>query len=1341
MGSVKRHLSMVMIVTMLLSSYGGEFVEVYAGQTGTATSATETETEVDTETETVTEAQSDTETDTETETETENTSDSNTETQTGTVNENITEAESETETETETEASTESATETSYSEEDTEDEDTEDSGSFLGSLLRSSLASTGKTTVTTSDLNTTLTGSVAYSGDENWSVVTRPENFDVSKFALYAYVNQNGMSVGYPLEIQDTDISGEVYLQFYNDNGAGTFTIKKVPKTLTVGSTAYSVESYVLSVTDMDYYVDTEASATPASSQTTDETLALGTLTLASDTISYTIKNTVKGGLTASATANYEVTISDGSATSATFKCSGVIPANTSGDSVGTLDVDVPNGLDIDVSMESSSFTAAFYYINDNGVDITSIQFTQSLGWNFRYVDNITSGRTATTTFDIYYKLNDGSDWVLLSDDASEEGYYENLLLTSMPTATCSNPKATNSYNYTLSGLPTYALGADGDYVAVEYKAEAVINSTNTYLTELISGDFMEGTACLVAQLAVDFTATINWYDASMTELRPSIDEVKNTLHLYSFCNGVYKDVTDEAGIVVTENASDSKVWDITVSNLLPRYDSDSYGITYFILQGTAEVSGDNAGTLTATEIAVASSNADGISYKTTYDNGTGTFGNSFDRAYSGGKIVNALYGEVDFSTSVTWEDKEDSVRPSATVTLMRYVKENSTDTKVTAAHAANAAIVAINDSTTGNQTILSYTLKTSGKTYKPGETDSDTVTTANSEVIDFAANCTADGNLALPRFDGYGNEYCYFALESIEKDEDATAYTVKYLDSEGNEDAKGAAESPAGIINRMESRVAVKVNTTWYAKSALSDLANITLTYKLVVKDGEDNFYLLSMLEGSDSMTGFGDVYTLSTVFTCDLSDGNGGYYVPYGVMEYVSDQGNTIAVTYENLSGNDETIATEGSFTIGTNTYAITESMETDVATSEDYDDIPLYTFNVKNIVSDNEDYSVSKLWGTGFELNEDKSAYVNDNASDFSALDFVVTGTPEKGTEINNYYVHFDVDENKRPTVATFRNSAGTVIDEVAINVTYKATSSGTTYCEMWTADFESVLPTYNRNGYKYVYTIKETTSGAWNYTHIYYSDNKAYVQNHIYSGPSDYVEVYFGKDWKDDGNTDNRADVELHAYVMDDDRNYIDLASTSTVMPECIENWLTANYTTEQVESYKTQWENGKSSFKTTLTASGNWSNYMVLPKFIFDYVSSNSTKAGVFEYSVGGNVVTYDSNDYTKEGTVQNGKYTYKVENPEETSKSATNTVVNTRYATVNLNLTENWYDGANANSTRPEYVDLCMIRNKNEEDEARFYVRKLVVKGKIRVKVFESSMTEITDEKSLEVNG
>ncbi|MCR5273450.1 MAG: Cna B-type domain-containing protein [Lachnospiraceae bacterium] len=1401
--ALRRPTSILLICGMLLTSYGDSFVNVYADQTGESIETTE-----NTETEAQTETISGTVTET---TETETTETETTETEVGETETEVTETENASteiaSTDTET-ADTETAdteleesetietetvdTELAETEIDTQENNEDDEDGLLtdgvGLFGLFKLGSEAHTTEY-DNMKTTLSGAVAYSGDTNWSTVTRPENYDVSKFALYAYATVDGELMAFPLEIQNTDISGNVYLQFYDSDGVGNFTIKSIPKTIVYDDVDYAVESYKLAVEGLPYYIDTEATAAPSSGETTAETLVLGTLTSAADVCTLTLNNTLKGGLDGALTAKYTVTVALADASkSNSFSYSQTIPANTAGDSIGTSTLELPKGLSANIIMNSSSIAACSYAVGETAgtvsdgvtftptdgtytLDVTSVKFTGELGWTLRYVDNITSSRSASPQFTIYYSLDGGSTWIELSSDSSAEGYYGNLLLGALPSAVCNNSSATNSYIYEVDGLPTYALTSSGEAVEVMYKVETSISSSDTYLTELLSGDYMSQDAIVLAKLVLDYSAEISWADASRTDARPDIDTVKSLMHMYSFCDGVYEDITDTAGISLSVSDSDDSIWNIETENLLPKYDSDSNSISYFVIVGTLETSGTDAGSITEGTVPVSDGVENTLSYVTSYDNGGSTFGNIFDRAYNGGKIINTIYDEIDYSAEIVWNDKSGAIRPSATVSLMRYSMTDENDTVITAEKLANAAAVVINDSTSGNQTILSYTLNTSGKTYNPTGTDSDSVTTQNTETLDFVSNCSGSQTVVLPKYDGNGYEYCYFVVESFEDDDSATSYTITYEDASGNTtyDSQGTSYAIKGgvgqtaIKNDMDSRVAIKVNKTWYAKSALNDLENITLSYKLIVTDDEGKYHLMDATEGYDSMTGFGDVYTKSTVFVADLNDGNGGYYVPYAVMESVTNGSSAVDVTYTDLDDTDDVVIAEsGTYVIGSNTYTIACNASGSVSTSEDYDGIPLYTYNVTNIVSDNDDYTVAKRWGRGYEMhvleegeeveltssNKGDVTYVDDNASDVKALDFTITGTPEKGSEVVKYYVHMNIDENYRPTTATFSDSDGNEIDTVDISLSYSDTDSTDEeykYYETWKADFSSVLPAYTSSGYKYVYTIVENTTGNWNYTNISYSGTKATIVNQIHQGTTNYIWVTCVKKWKDDGNTDNRSEAELHAYVMDDEGNYVDLTTVAGEMPTFIEKWLLANYTEEEVTTFKEQWDGGAFTFKVTLTAAVNWNGNITLPSYLKDYVSDydGTSRLGIYEAKVGDDEVVYENGNYTLDGSVHNGKYSYTTESTGELIYPGTNIVTNTRYGTVDLKLIENWYDGGDANDTRPEYIDVLMTRNKGEDDEVSYYLRQYfdTSDSKVKVKVYDSSMNEITDTDTLEADG
>ncbi len=946
-----------------------------------------------------------------------------------------------------------------------------------------------------------FSGIVEYAGDESWKSITRPVSFDSSVMELYAVTADGDIK----LDLQSTNFSGNIYLQYVDgDDGGGTFNISKAPSKLN----GVAVNSYKLRIPKSAYYSE-------ANAEVTADNRAI--LTLNPITSGLTITKKVPGGVDVNANFPVKIALRTSSG-SVTLEKMLTVSAGTESASVT---VAVPAAVECTVSeilSGGSGYKLSSYAFSDDGnatfseskdpisftpeevseyfVEIINARYNTTVSWTVKWVDNNASdGRTPR--FTLMYSL-DGEEPAAFDDSCLEL-----FGLNAVPAAVCSNPAASNNYRYSYSGLPNVVDGKTVTYTVAE--------EADGYICEYDSGS-----DTFINTLAAKLNAKIKWSDSAVNEARPSEDRVMAELRLYRCISGVYDDVTDEAGLSVSDG--DTSEWTITVENPLPRYTLDNHGIEYALVFGTISVDGTATG---ATVPVSASIDEEGLEYVLTYNNGQGTYGNIFDRCYSGGTIVATISGTCDFEAQLKWLDNDSSIRPKAALTLMRYIMTDESDTEITAANLKKSTKVIAKSPDLDIQTVLTYEIPAASS--------------ENVSTISF--NSLFPVGYSLPKFDENGARYFYFVQEVLD-DGNETTYSVLYPDNEN-----GAANGKT-IQNVLNAETAIKVNKIWQAPSSLKDLEQAELKFTLICEDSEGNTYEIDAVsQGSNTLSGFGNsVSSKETVFVVSLRTADEKMLTPVGIKEYVTLNGSAVDCTYS-----DNGISAE--FKIKDNTY-VSSCVYKETAVSTEFDGIPMYVYEVTNSVKNLQDYTIKKVWGDGVT---------------HQALNFNVTGKSEAGSVHARYKAEFSADSEGNPLVAKLTTEGGDVISE---NIPITASDDG----KVWSAKFENVFPMFTADGYLITYTVSETSSGNWNNTSYSYTRESATVTNTIATGgPA--MRLRFLKIWNDDGSTMYRQPVTVHIFIGNTDMAECMRNAASTAdIPSELQSIITDETTLQKWKNY-------------------------------------------------------------------------------------------------------------------------------------------------------------------------
>ncbi|MGN0666897.1 MAG: hypothetical protein ACI4KF_10275 [Huintestinicola sp.] len=526
----------------------------------------------------------------------------------------------------------------------TAEDDTENAGEELLSVFE---GSESENSADESIYDVSFMGTVEYAGDDSWSKVTRPANFDSSVMELYAVMADGSEK---KLDLQATNFSGNIYMQFVDgDDGGGTFTVTKAPSKLD----GVDVSSYRLYIPKSEHYSEVSVGISAD---------GRAVLTLNAITTVLKITKKVPGGVDAkvsfpvniilkvddvSVTLNKTLTLAEESETASVEV---TVPVGVLCYAIEKLNSGSGYKLSsYSLSSEKMSYTGmkdSIPFVSEENseyfIEIINARYNTSVSWTVKWVDNnASSGRDPR--FTLMYSLNGGATLPL------DESKLELFGLDSVPQAVCSNPTASNLYKYSYSGLPNVVGGKTVTY--------SVAEEADGYICE-----YDIGSGTFTNTLAAELNATLKWSDSAVTQARPTAAEVRSLLHLYQCISGVYTDVTDTAVLSVSDDNSE---WTITAENPLPRYTSNNQGIEYALVFGT--ISSD--GTVTGSDVPVSGSiTEEGLKYVLTYTNGQGTYGNIFDRCYSGGTIVATLSGTCDFEAQLEWLDNDSSTRPKVSL-------------------------------------------------------------------------------------------------------------------------------------------------------------------------------------------------------------------------------------------------------------------------------------------------------------------------------------------------------------------------------------------------------------------------------------------------------------------------------------------------------------------------------------------------------------------------------------------------------------------------------------------------------------------------------------------------
>ena len=845
--------------------------------------------------------------------------------------------------------------------------------------------------------------------------------------------------------------------------------------------------------------------------------------------------------------------------------------------------------------------------------NIKTASLTATVNWLDNGSDLRPSSETEKGNLNLYYLIGDAKDPVkLTADNCSDVG----LLSVPAPADSSGTADGIDYYSYTYGSLPLAT--SEGKNItwsiAQDTAPDAYISAITTN-----SSDASNIKAVIANTLKMSFNAKIVWNDnATKATSRP--DKVTLKLHRYSTTTAdeIYKE-----NIEVSGNNTDS-TWSISEADL-PLYDSKGNQFIYYAVE------------------APVTSKQDGITYNTTYDNGTGTYGTETEKAYEGGSVENTINATASANFKKEWKDNSDfeGYRSQVTAVLYLWRCAKRTDADGSPSYTKLAAV------TDSSNNPFIYNVPSNDKTKSEYSlTLSDFNTSAG-------GNVTTGSN--LPKYDNSGNEYIYVIKEAMTETPnvptDPDHYAKSYVNTGEYKTYNDAVYPDGEVDNTLSGTAKLTAEKTWYM-AAYADLCkDVSVTVKLQRR-----------ISGSTEVTSWEnaldeknqEITTIISGFSAENLTKKASSVFP-GTPQYDSN-GKPYEfrlVETEITSGTGTvTINSDGTFSLGGHTF---KSSSTAVKpTTEDIASNKEIVVNSSNAIADTRPLIITKTWGEGWDETHQP---VSINVSIKRKSD--------------------------RPNSSTENNTTSTATIQ-----------SGESWTKTLTVD------RYDSYGYEYNYIVTEdsppsyidadgTTKPTGHY--VTYTEEttgalKANVVNYI-SGPS--FQVGLTKEWKDDGDLEYRGDsvtVKItYSYKYSTYVEYETGAKTYTWHP--VENL------TKEVNIYKS------GNWYTSVGLSID--EYQKETDSTKSYPEFTSCTAEEISINYGSTPVTPVNTEWNGANvplfTSTNQLYVSKVTNSNSTSTTSRSfTITNTRVGKINVKATKVWQDGKS--TTRPD-VQLSLYKN------------------------------------------
>lgn len=966
----------------------------------------------------------------------------------------------------------------------------------------------------------------------DWSSVVHHKQFPLTLQVTVTYNDSENNPVEAPIKLSDIPTNDWWYNFEHDGNGGGSFNIDNVPNKIKVDDEWYDITSYKLATVpsaDTPYYKDREITV-PVNNITWDGETKTGPISMTLKTETVTLQPTLVPVPTDSLTVSFDASFKNNNGASE-YKPNEVkklqitmstsesvtlkVPVGLSYEFVQTpiagykLDstyvtkVTKPNPEDKDnpIITETPSTGNATGRIEDGEtLTITTTNYDQNKSLDFlvHWQDNNNSSRPDLPPSDSFaLEYYNGENWVPVADHLRDLGIDNVPKYVESPTV---NGK------YTFDGLPA----VDNEKRTLQYR----VVPTDALKSVCTAKNYMvqEGTSrldpskepddhenpilqCITLVEKTEFTATIQWNDNNNTPGKRPI--ALGDLRLYRKTeNGTYEQVKGPGVGYEPVNPvnNGNGTWSVNISDL-PRYDSENNEYDYVLVNGTI----DNEGQV------YHNSPTNYLGY---YNNGSGTYGNDTQLAHNKGKITFVYHEDETFSATKTWNDEyvdksegeKLAKRPTATVTLWRFVYDSASGIITPeAAIANNKAAPVVYRTTDKREIMLSYNLDSS----------------KDSEVISF--NRTRSGledlpaDFTLPKFDGAGHQYIYFVRETMEGT-NSDHYDVTYTTS------SGGALNDGTVSNVRREKASVNIQKTWNNPGGLSSITGATVQLEVWAKQedaGDDSYEKLTVY--SDEQNSFnvltGDALKAAQstgAFAATNPSGEASYYVniydkdgnPYDMVN--AEIREVVYLGEERIEPVDGIVTVNGvSYKVGT-AYSGSVLLGDDVTKQ--------FRYRQTNTVSATRDYTVTKKWNT-------------------SILDDEIASVEKIG-----YTLY------RRST----KSMDTTTPEKVAGTFEIVNPNGGS---RTWETVFEN-LPKYDAEGYEYYYYIAEeyvvlkdgtkkqpsemTNAEGKGWSVDYYRGPAGASVTNYRSTTGGYGHFEVSKNWQDYGDVDSRGDVQFRVY---------------------------------------------------------------------------------------------------------------------------------------------------------------------------------------------------------------
>ncbi|MDD6711852.1 MAG: SpaA isopeptide-forming pilin-related protein [Sharpea porci] len=1137
-----------------------------------------------------------------------------------------------------------------------------------------------QSTPTTTQTNPVVTGTFRVSGDiqfdeklddTDWSDLVRPAAFDQPIVVVQKYTDSNGQEQTITSNTQDDDSRSHYYLKFVHDGeGGGSFVIENIPKSYKDNNNVEHQFTYctVDIVQPTLPYYKSKSPITVDMSNPATLSNGTGTLTLSLKSQNLTLKPTiVPTGGTDNPTFQFSSTFTntnikdENNPTQTITKTKNMTYTATS---TTPKTVAVPLGIQYTLQQNSAdgyrldpTYTTTATTTKDDGttetkpsttsqqnasgtiadktdITVTTTNYAQNVevGFDVTWVDNNKATRPTIdgSNFALEYKTTDG-DWTEVTSDT-----IKNLSLKSVPTLDTSR-SSLNQYAY--KGLPAIDInGKPLTYRVVVKKAPvgygfSYNDHDDTKRREIVLNEL------------TNYQATITWNDKdkSTDQSQRPTDISALGLKLYrKVDNGTYELVNDALSEDMVKKGDSS--WTLNIADL-PRYNNENKEYDYVLVQGTIANN-----TITKTPLS---------NYKTYYSNGSGNYGNDTTLCHNSGTITEVLYDSVNFTAKKIWKDTDATKRPTATVTLWRYVKSKADN--IDDAYVKGLATKVIFQTTTDHT--VSYNL----------DNTKDSIAFTSETVADMPSD------YQLPKYDDQGQEYVYFVRESLSNDNYATKY------SDGDKSYQYGAPINGTITDVRREKAAVAITKIWKNPSNMQQINGATV--KVVIKasaDGGKTYDELPVY--SDKQNSYdlldanakGKAQTISG-FASSISQGDVTYYVnTYNDEGQPYDMSTAHIAEFVSINGQDYVVKdVDGQkvLSIDNTNYLVNTAHTGDITLADGK--TKEYRYTQTNTITAKRSYDVSKTWDQS--ITDDQLSHIS---------------------QVNIKLERRSTKDKADGSLADYEVVMNGDADTWSINTqdsrTWKKTISG--------------LPQYDNEGYEYYYKATEMsfvedgktkTPGDNHWGVDYYRNTSGTtIVNYKVSTDDPYFDVM--KQWLDNGDSvqsdETRKNVSIRVYrrsqlkaALEEQKantnsqyaNLDDLGNITFLyrtLTSSNNNYSDRIYFRELQKAIDGQvWTSGKKD---------SLSNYIVLEYQVGDG-SKDGAKAGKYTYD---DLLNAIDNKTSLTGTVENNDRAYSTEIQVEDNAQVYMT--NTRIGQTSIHVNKTWNDEKNAIGARPTSISF-----------------------------------------------